>query len=99
MVVSAWSGGSGTYGIRVGLANRKQWFKREWTAITVEIDGTSHRFELTPSFWKKCPEFRDSGGPIIKEWLRRHGLLHWDKGNPPKLKMDSLGDRRFRLTA
>ncbi len=67
MDVSAWFGGPGTHGIRVGSGNREQWFKQEWTTITVKMDGQNHTLKLTPGFWRRCPEFRDCGKPIIRE--------------------------------
>lgn len=97
MEASAWRGGSGTYGIRVGVANRDEHFDRAWTRIEVEIDGHFHEFTLTPGFWHKCPEFRDSGGTIIREWLRRHHTLDWPAGHPPRFQLLALGAARFKL--
>jgi hypothetical protein len=98
MNATVWRGGNGsTYGIRVGNANRDKYSDRRWTRIEVEIGGRFHIFSLTPGFWNKCPEFRDSGAPIIRGWLHQHGLLKWPKGNPPQLELLPLGGARFRL--
>lgn len=97
MEVSAWSSGSGTFGIRVGTPNREQYFNRSWTEIKVEIDGDTHRFSLTSGFWNKCPEFRDTGSEVIQEWLQRHYTIKWPKGYPPRFQLLSLGAARFRL--
>lgn len=100
MKATAWRGGNGgTYGIRVGLANRDEFFDSRWEHIDVEIDGTLHRFALTGGFWRHCPEFRDRGQPIIRNWLRRHGRLNWPKGRPPEFELVPLGTARFRLLA
>ena len=80
MEASAWFGGRkkgshapdvGTFGIRVGIPNRQRYFDPSWTEIEVEMDGHAEVFQLTSGFWRNCPEFRDSGSPRIREWLRR----------------------------
>jgi hypothetical protein len=97
MQASVWANGNGIYGIRVGLPNRDEHFDRSWTEIEVEVDGQFHRFPLTDSFWAHCPEVRDSGGVVIREWLRRHRALDWPRGNPPRVELLPLGGNRFRL--
>src|SRR5438552_2611298 len=100
MQASAWRGGNTAtpvYGIRVGLSNRDEHFQGDWHEIEVEIDGESHIFGITPGFWKKCPEFRDCGAPVIREWLRRYHTLYWSKGQPPHVQLLPLGGRKFRL--
>ena len=96
MDVTTWFG-SNTYGIRVGALNRKLYFDRSWVEIHVELDGQFHQFSLTKGFWHKCPEFRDSGKSVIKEWLQRHKTIKWPRGKPPRMKLISLGDNKFRL--
>jgi len=97
MRASAWNDGKNTYGIRVGLPNRNRYFSSDWDEIEVELDGRFYTFKLTPSFWRKCPEFRDSGEPIIRDWLMRHRSLDWPRGRPPKMELVPLGGSRFRL--
>jgi hypothetical protein len=75
MEASAWSSGSGTFGIRIGIANRNRYFDRTWTQIEVENDDQLQTFSITPGFWNKCPEFRDSGGTMIRDWLKQHHTL------------------------
>ncbi len=99
MEASAWSSGGGTFGIRVGMPNRDRHFDRSWEQIKVEIDGQFHTFALTPCFWNKCPEFRDSGSTIIRDWLHRHHTLDWPTGEPPRFQLLPLGGGRFRLLA
>lgn len=94
MRVKGWSNGSGTYGIRVGAPNRRNFFDENWASIEVEIEGVSHRFVLSDSFWGECDEFR---GRIIREWLRRHRTLKWPNGSPPSMELIPLGENRFRL--
>ena len=97
MRASAWNDGKSTYGIRVGKPNRDKYFNSDWETIEVELDGRFHTFNLTPSFWRDCPEFRDRGRPIIREWLRRHHSLRWPRGQPPRFELVPLGGGRFRL--
>jgi hypothetical protein len=94
---TGWSSGGGTFGVRVGARNRDRHFERSWSEIEVEIDGDVHTFPLTPGFWNRCPEFRDSGGDAIRSWLRRHRSLKWPKGHPPRFGLLPLGAGRFRL--
>jgi hypothetical protein len=94
---SAWSSGNGSFGIRISYPNRQRFFKKAWKTVSVEIDGNVHKFTLTPGFWKKCPEFRDAGAPVIRDWLERNFTLNWPTGKPPKVKLVQLGEARFRL--
>lgn len=97
MEAKAWSSGSGTYGIRVGIPNRDRYFDRAWKQIDVEINGRFCKFMLTPGFWNKCPEFRDSGSTVIRDWLQQNNLLPWPIGHPPQLQLVPLEGPRFSL--
>ncbi len=99
MKASGWSNGQGTYGIRVGAANRRTFFDGDWNAVEVEIDDSVFTFGLTQGFWDDCPEIRDRGTPVIRNWLRRHHTLEWPKGYPPALELIPLGGNRFRLAS
>lgn len=97
MRASAWSNGSGTFGIRVGAPNRRKFFDQTWSSIEVEIEGKVYPFGLTSGFWHRCPEFRDRGTPVIREWLRKHHAVSWPNGRPPAVELLPLGSNRFRL--
>ncbi len=97
MEVSAWSDGKNTYGIRIGKPNREKYFDRNWSDIEVEIDGKSHTFNLTAGFWNQCSEFRDSGSTVIRDWLKRHKSINWDKGKPHHFQLLPQGGQRFKL--
>ena len=94
MKATVWRGG--TYGIRVGRANARRYFQRDWNSIVLEIDGIEHTFPLTATFWTTCPEFR---GKAIAQWLQQQGLVPWLKGHPPEVVLEPLGDNRFRLSS
>lgn len=97
MIVAGWSNGKGTFGVRVGTVNRNLHFKPSWTKIMVEIDGEMHSFCLTAGFWRKCPEFRDVGTPVIRDWLHRHFTVEWPKNRPPRFQLLPVGIAQFRL--
>jgi hypothetical protein len=84
MYVTAWNNGASVYGIRVGYQNRDLHFDRSWTHVEIEMDGRVERFNLTPGFWNDCPEFRDSGPAVIREWLTRRNLETWPVRRPPR---------------
>jgi hypothetical protein len=87
----------GTFGIRIGIPNRDQYFKPSWIEVGIEIDGVVHQFAITPGFWNQCPELRDSGGKIILNWLLRNHSLKWPKGKPPRFELKPLSEGLFRL--
>ncbi len=102
MQVSAWRNGKfsnhkAVYGIRVGARNRDEHFPADWDRITVEMDEAVHSFRLTAGFRRKCPEFRDSGGAHIRDWLARHYSTNWSRGQPPQFELLPQGDNHFRL--
>jgi hypothetical protein len=99
MQTSAWRNGGQTYGIRVGAENRNRYFDRAWREIEVDIDGRFYQFRITDGFWNRCPEFRDAGTPVIREWLRQNRTLNWQKGAPPQVELMPLQGNRFRLLA
>lgn len=100
MECSAWKNGnisSPTYGIRVGISNRDLYFNVNWNIIEVEIDGINYKFELTPGFWKDCPEFRDKGSIVIQEWLKKNHTLSWPYRQPPHMHLIPVNGNQFRL--
>ncbi|MDR1219449.1 MAG: hypothetical protein LBK73_07560 [Treponema sp.] len=99
MEVSAWKSHKhgGTYGIRVGVENRRRFFNPLWKEIEVEIDGTPHTFQLTSTFWSTCPEFRDSGATAIQDWLRCNYEILWPYRRPPRFALEVVGEQRFCL--
>jgi hypothetical protein len=92
MTCSAWKGG--TFGIRVGKANVHKYFQKNWSSIVVIIDGRTHLFNLSKTFWNNCPEIRSNA---IGVWLHKHGLDCWPKGKPPKVKLMRLSSNKFKL--
>ena len=97
MRVTAWNNGGQTFGIRVGMTQRDRFFSRDWEEILIEMDGESHSFGITPGFWNQCPEIRDRGHPLIREWLARYRSLEWLRGHPPEMELVPIGGCKFRL--
>ena len=96
MKATGWQNGKGgTYGIRVGVENAREFFDRNRASIEVEIGGRSTSFTLTQKFWTTCPEFR---GAAIGAWLRDNGLAPWPSGQPPIVELTPLGPTRFKLS-
>ena len=93
MKVSTWKGG--TYGVRVGRGNAREFFKQSWTTIQVRINGSFSVFQLSPTFWGTCPEFR--GGPL-PDWFRNNGIDKWPRGVPYALELAPLDCDRFELS-
>ena len=87
----------GNYGIRVGITNRDEYFDPLWKEIEVEMDGKMNVFGLTGGFWNQCPEFRDKGNKVIKDWLTIHKKIPWVKGKPPRFELIPLSKNQFRL--
>jgi hypothetical protein len=94
MTAKGWKG-TGTYGVRVGISNAAQYFKRDWGSVEIEIDGELHTFPLAETFWTTCPEFR---GRALSGWLLRRGLAPWPPRRPPALELTPIGGTRFRLS-
>ena len=94
LIVTGWqSSGGVTLGFRFGAENARKWVDRRWTSIQVELDGVVHEFPIRPPFWRTCPEIR--GAPITA-WFTRRQLAPWPRGNPPAVRLVSLGGRAFR---
>lgn len=88
-----WKGG--TFGIRVGKANARQFFDINQPVVEVEIGGEWVRFLLSKTFSTTCPEIR---GKSIGSWLRIRGLHSWIPWHPPEVELTPLGNNRFKLS-
>ena len=101
MEVSAWKNGAFgaqglRFGIRVGPVNRAKHFNRDWPTVSVELqNGPTVEIPIAEGFWCHCPELRHDA---ISEWLQVRGLVPWPDRHPPKLALNPLGGRRFRLS-
>jgi len=102
MIVVGWNNGSpkdrsgGGYGIKIGWKDRDNHFGKTWTSGAIELENEEVvNVTLSPSFWRCCPELRRAR---IGKWMLDNELAPWPKGTPPRLKLEPIGDRRFRLS-
>ena len=97
-IVTAWSNGSSTYGIRVQRRDRESFFRQSWTSVSLMLIGgtrsMSAHVNLTPSFWRNCPELR---GRVIRDWLFENGLAPWKRGNPPRFRVVPTDEGEFTV--
>lgn len=84
------------YGLRVSHYDRDRHFRREWTGVTLELEGRGGPIEvgLSPSFWRGCSELRSAE---IGRWLIANRVAPWPKGAPPQVRVEALGGSRFRV--
>ena len=84
--------GSG-YGIAFSLADRDVHFDREWTAVSLRLEGgPTVDVSLTPSFWRTCSELRSAE---IGRWMIGLGLAPWTSGHPPAMNLIPVGESSF----
>jgi len=101
VIAKAWSNGqspqrASSYGIRINPADRDAHFRRSWRRVTVVLSGFGSKrvvkVNLTPSFWRSCPELRGSG---IGFWLLNQGAAPWPMRRPPLFRVQPLDGRRL----
>jgi len=101
MIVVGWNNGSPSktgagYGIRIRREDRDKHFEKEWYYVIIELEGGSQvKIRLSDSFWKDCIELRSAK---IGKWMLKQKLAPWPKNSPPKLKLEPIGNRKFRLS-
>lgn len=65
------------------------------TVVLELVGGATIDVEMTPGFWKNCPELRHTE---IGRWFGQLGLQEWQKGKPHRFTMSALAPGRFRVT-
>lgn len=101
MIVSGWKTGAPNiktgvgFGLKIKQKDRDKYFQIKWPDVKIELEkGNWVEVNLSDSFWRDCIELRNSK---IGRWMLENGLAPWPKGNPPKLELKSIGDRKFKL--
>ena len=101
-VGTAWNNGSyrmsgAGYGIKLNPRDRDRYFEKPNAFL--KLEGKTGDIEVNtdkPSFWNStCREL------ISKEiglWLRSNGRAPWIKDQPPKLQLEPVGERTFKVT-
>lgn len=103
---SAWNNGqhvaSGAgYGLKVPIAVRDKYFKKEWKLVKLELPVSGGFLEVNlnvdkPSFWNEtCHELISKE---IGRWLRSSGLAPWPSGKPPSIIVEVVGEKVFKVT-
>jgi hypothetical protein len=102
MIATGWNNGSPNnstgsgYGIHLSHEDRDKYFRQEWPIAIIEPEGASPvEVNLAPSFWRRCTELHSAA---IGKWLLDRGLAPWPRRSPPKMRLEPVGDRRFRLS-
>lgn len=104
MIVTAWNNGQyketgAGYGVKLNAADRDKCFSKDWDKITLYMEGRDDSIEVNvnkPSFWG--PVCRELIHKEIGRWLQNNDLAPWEKGNPPKMKMEQVKENVFRLS-
>ena len=96
ITVSAWKGGSYTYGLRMSKSDRDMFVTRGLEYVFLELPGMNERVKIhiTDSFWRKCSEFRSKD---IRTWLELHDLKEWPHGEPHKFRMVKKSEDTFEV--
>ena len=99
MKATVWNNGQPSetgagYGLAISEEDRDAHFRREWSSVTLRIEGDEIAVRLTPSFWRSCTELRSKA---IGQHMLQRGLAPWPRGRPPELELVPEGEREFRL--
>ena len=102
MQVTGWNNGSPNnitgagYGVRISLADRDKYFKKNWSKVLIELEGNREvEVKISQSFWAECHELRSAE---IGRWMIKNHLAPWLKGSPPRIELQPLGGRKFKLS-
>ena len=103
MIVTAWNNGAHSrngndYGFRVHPADRDTFFKKEWTAVVIEVEGQGDPVEVQidqTGLWAETPGAIIC--PAVGRWLRHNGLAPWARGNPAVFALEPVEENRFRV--
>ena len=98
VIVTAWSNGSGSFGLKIGVGDRDKFFKREWKTVFLQFAGAQTEIEVNidkPSFWS--PTCRELIHHEIGRWFEMNGFVPWSRHKPPKLILEPISARHFRL--
>lgn len=102
MIVTAWNNGqhhsSGAgYGLRLATIDRDRFFRKDWQSVILELEDQLEQVEISiskTSFWKTCRELISIE---VGRWMLQNKLAPWPRNHPPKLRLEPIGERRFRL--
>lgn len=99
IIVKTWSNGKANektgsgYGLRIGKKNRDKYFSDN-VEYSLIIDNKKIKINITPGFYKECPEIRDKK---IGMFLIKNKLHKWKSGNTNSLNMIKVDDKTFEI--
>ena len=94
--MTGWKSGTskspGTCGFRVKLGDRDELFIG-LEEVVLELPPCNGKvqplnIELSPSFWRTCPEIRSQS---ISNWMKKRGDCPWPHRKTPKYKTEMKG--------
>lgn len=105
MIWTAWNNGKhhstgAGYGFKVPIYDRDTHFDPSWKYIKLDLPSDFGTDTVLinvdkPSFWDKtCHELISKE---IGQWLIKRELAPWEKNDPPKFKVTSVGKAHFAL--
>jgi hypothetical protein len=99
MIATVWTNGNTELGVKISAKDRDQFFKKEWSYVILELEGLPYPVDVNvgkPSFWHW--PYAVLAQQELGDWLTGNGLSHWPPRKPPKLTLEPIGPRRFRLS-
>ena len=99
IIVKTWSNGKANektgsgYGLRIGKNNRDKYFSDNVKYFLI-INNKKIKMNITPGFYKECPEIRDKE---IGMFLVNNNLHKWKKRSTHPLNMIKVDDETFEL--
>ncbi len=84
------------YGLKITLADREEFFTRNWQTVILHLQGYAHPIEVNvakASFWNRtCGELISKH---IGIWLQQNDRHQWPNRQPHRVRMTVIGDRTF----
>lgn len=97
---SHWHTSGAGYGLRVSVADRDRYFKRNWRTVSLRLIAGSTVIGAVAnsskeSFWSgRCRELISQD---IGRWIIGLDLSPWPKHRPPRFTMSPIGPAMFRV--
>ena len=103
MVITAWNNGEHNptgagYGFKIGIEDRNKYFRKEWKNVFLGLKGEKEMAVANvdkSSFWNDA--CRELISKDIGIWLIKNRKALWPKGYPPKMRMENIGNKRFKV--
>ena len=95
-----WHAGGAGYGLKIPVAARDRFFRREWRTVTLHLVAGPTVVDVEvncvkDSFWNgTCRELIARG---VGRWFIDLGLAPWPKGRPPRFSMSPITTGVFRV--